>query len=260
MAKKKKKLAPRPKPNPRAKPVDTSMGDNEFIADLLKSPFMKNNPLAKLGLYGLLPEERTPLPVEAYNDPKNEAGFYVKKYSGKPMKFDYGSDVKEKGMVAIRSRDGDIEYRYPQDIERMLIKDKTYVNVNPITNRAFAKKLDKIKKVPKGTTSKLDAQINTIIHELMHRGFLKVPALKDVSGRQQHRYIKEKEKVAYSPRYENNILREIYEEELKKDPNISKYIKTHMPELYFKKSQGYLDKEATKPISTMTRLFRYLMK
>ena len=204
MAKKKKKLAPRPKPNPRAKPVDTSMGDNEFIADLLKSPFMKNNPLAKLGL--------------------------------------------------------DIEYRYPQDIERMLIKDKTYVNVNPITNRAFAKKLDKIKKVPKGTTSKLDAQINTIIHELMHRGFLKVPALKDVSGRQQHRYIKEKEKVAYSPRYENNILREIYEEELKKDPNISKYIKTHMPELYFKKSQGYLDKEATKPISTMTRLFRYLMK
>ena len=50
MAKKKKKLAPRPKPKPKAKPVDTSMGDNEFIADLLKSPMMKNNPLAKLGL------------------------------------------------------------------------------------------------------------------------------------------------------------------------------------------------------------------
>jgi hypothetical protein len=260
MAKKKKKLAPRPKPNPRAKPVDTSMGDNEFIADLLKSPFMKNNPLAKLGLYGLLPEERTPLPVEAYDDPKNEAGFYVKKYSGKPYKFDYGSDVKEKGMVAIRSRDGDIEYRYPQDIERTLIEDKTYVNVNPLTNRFFAGKIDEIKEVPKGTTSKLDSQINTIIHELMHRGFKKVSALKDLSAEQQHKYIEEKEKVAYSPRSQDNILQQVYEEELKKDPNISKYIRTHMPELYFKKSQGYLDKEATKPISTMTRLFRYLMK
>jgi hypothetical protein len=260
MAKKKKKLAPRPKPNPRAKPVDTSMGDNEFIADLLKSPFMKNNPLAKVGLYGLLPEERTPLPVEAYDDQTNRAGFYVTKSSGKPHKFNYGSDVKKKGMVAIRSRDGDIEYRYPQDIERMLIKDKTYVNVNPITNKAFARTLDKMKEVPEGTTSKLDAQINTIIHELMHRGFKKVSALKNLSAGQEHAYIEEKEKAAYSPRSQDNILRQVYEEELKKDPNISKYIKTHMPELYFKKSQGYLDKKATKPISTMTRLFRYLMK
>ena len=242
MAKKKKKLAPRPKPKPKAKPVDTSIGDNEFIADLLKSPMMKNNPLAKLGLYGLLPEERTPLPVEAYDEPTNVGGFYQIKSSGKPRKFNYGSDVKEKGMVAIRSKDGDIEYRYPQDVERMLIEDKTYLNVNPLTNEFFARKLDKMKEVPEGTTSKLDAQINTIIHELMHRGFLKVPALKDVSGRQQHRYIKEKEKVAYSPRYQNNILREIYEEELAKDPNISRYIKEHMPELKYT-PKGYKEKE-----------------
>ena len=258
MAKKKKKLAPRPKPKPKFKPVDTSMGDNEFIADLLKSPFIKNNPLAKLGLYSLLPEERTPLPVEAYDEPSNTAGFYVKKYSGKPYKFDYGSDVKEKGMVAIRSRDGDIEYRYPQDIERTLIEDKTYVNVNPLTNRYFARKLDKMKEVPEGTTSKLDSQINTIIHELMHRGFLKVPALKNVSGRQQHRYIKEKEKTAYSPRSQDNILRQVYEEELAKDPNISRYIKEHMPELEYT-PKGYKEKERDSD-SMLKKLFSLMSK
>ena len=258
MAKKKKKLAPRPKPKPKFKPVDTSMGDNEFIADLLKSPMMKNNPLAKLGLYGLLPEERTPLPVEAYDEPTNVGGFYQIKSSGKPRKFDYGSDVKEKGMVAIRSKDGDIEYRYPQDIERTFIEDKTYLNVNPLTNRAFARKLDKMKKVPEGTTSKLDAQINTIIHELMHRGFLKVPALKDVSGRQQHRYIKEKEKVAYSPRYQNNILREIYEEELAKDPNISRYIEENMPELEYT-PKGYKEKERDSD-SILKKFFKLMSK
>ena len=258
MAKKKKKLAPRPKPKPKFKPVDTSMGDNEFIADLLKSPFMKNNPLAKLGLYGLLPEERTPLPVEAYDEQTNVGGFYQIKSSGKPKKFDYGSDVKEKGMVPIISAKGDIEYRYPQDLERTFIADKTYLNVNPITNRAFARKLDKMKEVPEGTTSKLDAQINTIIHELMHRGFFKVPALKDVSGRQQHRYIKEKEKVAYSPRYQNNILREIYEEELAKDPNISKNIKENMPELEYTQ-KGYKEKEREKDSDGILKKFFRLM-
>ena len=164
-------------------------------------------------------------------------------------------------MVAIRSEDGTVEYRYPQDLERVYEEDTIYSNINPKTLAYKASKMDKIRGVPQGTTSKTQAQIDTIIHELIHRGFYKVDSLKDTPHEGHHAYIDEKQKSYLNPIAEpSRSVRKYYETLVDSDPKASEYIKTHMPELYFKKSQGYFDKEATKPIGIMTKLLRYLMK
>ena len=74
--KSKRKLAPRPKQRPiRTKWDDiTELGDTELISDIYESPYMRRNPFAKLGLYGLLEDGelksrgRKPLPIKTTYD------------------------------------------------------------------------------------------------------------------------------------------------------------------------------------------------
>tara|TARA_A100001515_G_C4548182_1_gene202521 strand:+ start:79 stop:909 length:831 start_codon:yes stop_codon:yes gene_type:complete len=260
MAKKKKKLAPRPKPKPKFKPKSTKidggmeMASNEFVSDLLASPFMKANPLAKLGLYGLLPDKQTPIPIEAEDRGRSRTrGQYIITSQGRPQRYRLGSPVQKKGMVAIRSEDGTVEYRYPQDLRRVYKPDTIYSNINPVTLADKAREMDRIRGASEGTTSKTQAQIDTLIHELIHRGIFKVDSLKDARGEwRQHRYIDEKQKAYLNPDAAKSsgdkLFTKYYETLLRNDPKAREYIKTHMPELEFytfgnKKMGQYREKE-----------------
>ena len=260
--KQKKKLAPRPKPKPIKIDGGMEMANNEFVSDLLASPYMKDNPLAKLGLYGLLPDKQTPIPVKVEDRGESRiAGQYVIKSGGTPIKYRLGSPVQKKGMVAIRSEDGTVEYRYPQDLKRVYEEDTIYSNINPKTLAHKASKMDKIRGVPEGTTSKTQAQIDTIIHELIHRGFYKVGSLKDTPHKGHHDYIDEKQKGYLNPTAgftPSRIKRKYYETLVDSDPKAREYIKRHMPELSFRSTRGY--EEDSKPVGIMTKLLRYLMK
>ena len=262
--KQKKKLAPGPKPKPTKVDGGMEMANNEFVSELLASPYMKANPLAKLGLFDLLPDKQTPIPVKGEDlgrGPTGIAGKYVLESSGKPIKYNFGSPIQKKNMVPIRTPDGSVMYRYPQDLERVYEEDTIYTNVNPKTLSRAAIEMDKIRGVPKGTTSKTQGQIDTIIHELIHRGFLKVDSLKDTSHEGQHDYIAEKQKGYLNPTDGSTpyrLKRKYYETLIDSDPKAKEYIKTHMPELSFRSTRGY--EEDTKPIGIMTKLLRHLMK
>ena len=248
--KQKKKLAPRPKPKPTKVDGGMEMANNEFVSELLASPYMKANPLAKLGLYGLLPDKQTPIPVKVEDRGESKiAGQYVIKSGGTPRKYRLGSPVQKKGMVAIRSEDGTVEYRYPQDLERVYEEGTIYSNINPKTLAYKASKMDKIRGVPEGTTSKTQAQVDTIIHELIHRGFLKVDSLKDTSEEGQHDYIAEKQKGYLNPTDGSTpyrLKRKYYETLMDSDPKAREYVKKHMPELSLRSTRGY--EEDSKPI------------
>ena len=260
--KQKRKLAPRSKPKPRFKQEDIEeLGDTELIADIYESPYMRSNPFAKLGLYSLLKDNklksrgRKPLPIKAtYDDriwtlidrksSKPERHVFQGQYN-KPNSLSF-TPQSQRFVLASYDKEGKIE---------PLLPDQILINTVPDFQKSVIPKLDKIKKKPSGTTSTRDVVIDTIIHELMHRGFLNTPALPDVPNKSQHRYIDEKQKVAYSPDYINNIHREYYEKELQKDKQTAKFIRDRMPSLYAGLKEYEEDRE---PPDIMTRFFRWL--
>ena len=246
MAKRKKKI-PRPRPKPRKLAEESALvdvinklGDTELIADLYEDPFMRDNPYAKLGLYGLLLDgeiksiAEEPLPIvseeRGYTD---TSGQYIISSSGLPIKYPYGEKTQKKGMVAIRTPEGSVRWRHPKDLSMVYQPDTVYINVNPDRQKEDALKIDKIKRKPLGTTSNREALKNTIIHELMHRGFSNKKFADIPKIEEQHKYIAEKEKHAYPPAidYRSNMQREFYEPMLRDDPEAAKFIKNMIPSL-----------------------------
>ena len=137
--KSKRKLAPRPKPRPRSKRDDIEeLGDTELISDIYEHPYMRKNPLAKLGLYGLLEDGklksrgRKPLPIVLEDrGHTNFAGKYIRSSLGVPIRYQYGDEIPKKGYVAIRTPEGYVEWRHPKDLSMAYQPDTTYINVNP---------------------------------------------------------------------------------------------------------------------------------
>tara|TARA_R100000742_G_C4256996_1_gene74857 strand:+ start:131 stop:934 length:804 start_codon:yes stop_codon:yes gene_type:complete len=263
--KSKRKLAPRPKPRPRSKMDDIEeLGDTELISDIYEHPYMRKNPLAKLGLYGLLEDGelksrgRKPLPIVLEDrGPSYYAGKYITSSLGVPIRYRRGDEIPKKGYVAIRTPEGYVHWRHPKDLSMAYQPDTTYINVNPTTRYNKSRTLDRIKRKPPEPTSHREGLIDTIIHELMHRGFRNTPTLRNVGEDEQHEYIAEKQEVALSPDEIGQYWRKRYEPKLQKDKQTAKFIRDKMPSLY---AGPYKYEEHTEPPGIMTRLWKALLK
>ena len=263
--KSKRKLAPRPKQRPiRTKWDDiTELGDTELISDIYESPYMRRNPFAKLGLYGLLEDGelksrgRKPLPIKTTYD--DRVWTVINRRNGKPRQkvilghymlpeFVSFTPKPEQDILVSYDKEGNIEPLFPDEI---------LINTVPNFQKSEAKSIDKIKRKPSRPTSSRDAVIDTIIHELIHRGFSTTPALPDVPEKGQHQYIAEKHDAAYSPVEASTYYRKRFEKDLQEDKQTAKFIRDKMPSLY---AGPYKYEEHIEPPGIMTRLWKALLK